>query len=286
MPVPDGLTLEDLAATYRSWSVNEDRVGALDPYLDDSFWRFLHTWGMVRDGLGTCLEIGSNPYFTTYLLMEHTKLELTLSNFYGHRGETVETLSFVPPGKAERVQLQLSSHMFNVEEDTFPFASAAFDVVLFCETIEHLLMDPLAALREVHRVLKPCGTLIVTTPNVDRLHNVVAMVQGTNIYDPYSGFGPYGRHNREYTRGELELLLDFSGFEVRQSFTADGHHWDPCGQTGYESVAPLIEFRRRDLGQYLFVEARKAREPRPGLPDFLYRSYPPGTIVAAGVPGP
>jgi len=45
-----------------------------------------------------------------------------------------------------------------------PFVNAAFDLVISCETIEHL-MDPLAALREMARVCKPGGMLYLTTPN-------------------------------------------------------------------------------------------------------------------------
>lgn len=42
--------------------------------------------------------------------------------------------------------------------------SAAFDTVISCETIEHLT-DPVGALREFHRILKPGGRLVLTTPN-------------------------------------------------------------------------------------------------------------------------
>jgi 2-polyprenyl-3-methyl-5-hydroxy-6-metoxy-1,4-benzoquinol methylase len=42
--------------------------------------------------------------------------------------------------------------------------SASFDTVISCETIEHLL-DPVAALREFHRLLRPGGRLVLTTPN-------------------------------------------------------------------------------------------------------------------------
>jgi ubiquinone/menaquinone biosynthesis C-methylase UbiE len=45
-----------------------------------------------------------------------------------------------------------------------PFVDCAFDIVISCETIEHLL-DPLAAVREMARVCNPDGVLYLTTPN-------------------------------------------------------------------------------------------------------------------------
>ncbi len=45
-----------------------------------------------------------------------------------------------------------------------PFADGSFDVLVSCETIEHL-PDVQAALREMHRVTRPGGKLFLTTPN-------------------------------------------------------------------------------------------------------------------------
>jgi SAM-dependent methyltransferase len=278
-PVPPGIDLEDLERAFRSWRVNDEPAGHLDPYVDDSIYRFLHTWGIVRDLEGSGLELGANPYFTTYLLQGFTGLDLQFANYYGRRGETTETVSFVPPDAIDRKEITFRSRMFNVEEDEFPYDSGSFDVVLFCEMIEHLLMNPLFTLGQIHRVLKPGGVLVVTTPNVARLGNVLAVVNGANIYDPYSGFGPYGRHNREYTRHDLHRLLDFAGFDIDLSFTADGHEWNVTDWPRHAGLAPLVEFRRPDLGQYLFVRARATRPPRSGLPSFLYRSWPASEIV-------
>jgi SAM-dependent methyltransferase len=48
--------------------------------------------------------------------------------------------------------------------ERIPFGPATFDTVISCETIEHL-RQPVAALRELHRVMCPGGRLLLTTPN-------------------------------------------------------------------------------------------------------------------------
>jgi SAM-dependent methyltransferase len=177
------------------------------------------------------------------------------------------------------VETAWPSQLFNAEEDDFPFDPRSVDVVLFCEILEHLLMDPVAVLRRIHRVLKPGGLLVLTTPNVLRIENVLALVNGANIFDQYSGFGPYGRHNREYTPDEVHRLLEFAGFEVESLVTADGHSTDVTGWSQYQAVAPMLDGRRGELGQYTFVRARANRDPRDKLPSFFYRSRPEGEIV-------
>jgi SAM-dependent methyltransferase len=49
--------------------------------------------------------------------------------------------------------------------EPLPFPDESFDVVTFGEVIEHLF-DPDSVLDEIHRILKPGGRLIVTTPNL------------------------------------------------------------------------------------------------------------------------
>lgn len=262
-----------------TFQIDDTRPGELVPYVDDALWRFLHTWGMVRDERGPALELGSNPYFITWLLREFTGLDLSLANYFDGPDRTdTQTLTCSVRGEPRRYEMQYRH--FNLEEGSFPYNDATFRVVVFCEIIEHLMMDPLHALREIHRILQPGGLLVLTTPNVARLGNVLAMTAGANIYDPYSGFGPYGRHNREFTRHELHRILTFAGFGSLHSFTADAHPSDLRADPAYAAVAPLLEHRRDDLGQYVFVSARKTSEPRPGLPDFLYRSWPPDVLVS------
>jgi SAM-dependent methyltransferase len=274
-PVPDGWTADALRTVMASIRIDGGTEQELAAYLADAFWRFLHTWGLARNERGLALELGANPYFITWLLQEFSDLELELANYFGdERTSVVQTLEFATPDGVKH-ERPLQSALFNMEQDRFPYVDDHFDVVLFCEIIEHLLMDPLHALGEIHRVLKPSGLLVLTTPNVTRIGNVLSLVAGENIYDPYSGYGPYGRHNREYTLHELVHLLRFAGFTVETSFTADAHPEPFEHRFAYADVAPTLAFRRHDLGQYLFVAARATHAPGEGLPSFLYRSWPP-----------
>ena len=79
-------------------------------------------------------------------------------------------------------------HHFNIENAPFTFNDASFDILVFCEIVEYLLMDPAKVLREIKRGLKPDGQLILATPNVSSLENIARMLSGINIHDLYSGF--------------------------------------------------------------------------------------------------
>ena len=126
-------------------------------------------------------------------------MQLTLANYFGPHPERVgvQEVHYRDIDTAEPAAARFSFHHFNAEAEPFPFGAATYDVVFFCEILEHLQHDPLAVLAEIKRVLTPNGVLILTTPNVARLENRVRLLAGVNIYDPYSGYGPYGRHNRE-----------------------------------------------------------------------------------------
>jgi len=69
------------------------------------------------------------------------------------------------------------------DAQNLPFADASFDVVISCETIEHV-PNPLAALREMHRVTCLAGRLFLTTPNYSNF---------MGLYDLYARFRHPGR---------------------------------------------------------------------------------------------
>lgn len=273
MPLPAGWSEEDLRELVTSIQVEDGPIEELRRYANDDFRRFIYTLGLVPEKPGLrVLELGANPYFTTTLLRKFRDTELHLANFFA--GDTREGMQNVTIHKTGEV-ISYAYNQFNVEKDIFPYEDAVFDVVLFCEIIEHLLSDPVQALIEIRRVLKPSGMLVLTTPNVARLENVSKMFAGQNIYDPYSGYGPYGRHNREYTQQDLFSLLSANGFRVDLMFTADVTPGREDASWPMEQLRPLLRNRHPELGQYIFCKCSlkgESKDSTPVRPDWLYKS--------------
>ncbi len=267
---PGGYTRESLYEYLKGFSLNGAPPKEVEVYLSEDFLRFVYTLDLLPGKHGKLLEIGSNPYFTSLLIKKFTDYHVFYSNYYteGFGKTGLEKMTNTITGEVTEFNFM----HFNVEEEDVP-CEDEFDGVLFCEVIEHLTNDPMAALMRLKKSLKPGGFLILSTPNVNRFENVAKMLGGVNIYDPYSGFGPYGRHNREYNKDELYRLLIHLGFEIELMFTTDVHPDHTFGCFDPYSFKSLVEFRKHDLGQYIFVRARNVAPAKTCLPRWLYRSY-------------
>jgi SAM-dependent methyltransferase len=272
LTLPAGETLSSIYDYLARWHIKEDgpspeRIG----YLDEALKRFLYTLQLVPPGSGKLLEIGGNPYFLTLLLQRFSQYEVTCTNYFAEGWGKQATQTLIDTAGNERPIL--FDH-FNLETERFPYADASFDVILLCEVLEHLTNDPQAALLEIKRVLKPNGTLILTTPNAARLQHVVLLLKGHNIFDQYSAYGPYGRHNREYTQPEVVRLLEHLGFQVEVATTADIHPQGPYDGILSTLLDRMVQQRRAELGHYQFIRARNVQEANWQKPSWLYRSYP------------
>lgn len=100
------------------------------------------------------------------------------------RGATVTALD-IGMRLLARVREKCACTAINADACALPFRAATFDVVISSECIEHSL-EPLAAVREMARVVKPGGTLVLTTPN--RLWRWSASVAAVLRLRPYSGY--------------------------------------------------------------------------------------------------
>jgi SAM-dependent methyltransferase len=70
----------------------------------------------------------------------------------------------VAQGKLQAVEGNPSTVLVQGDAAKLPFADNSFDMVVSCETIEHV-PDVEAAVQEMHRVTKSGGKLFLTTPN-------------------------------------------------------------------------------------------------------------------------
>lgn len=102
-------------------------------------------------------------------------------------------------------------------EAPLPFRDEHFAAVWCTEVLEHLF-DVRATLTEIHRVLRPGGKLVLTTPYHGLLKNLfIALLSFDRHYDPC------GEHIRFFSRQSLQRCLEQSGFVVE--------HWAGVGRS-------------------------------------------------------
>ena len=109
----------------------------------------------------------------------------------------------VEEAKERKIDVMLASC------DFLPFRSESFDACSLIEVIEHLFF-PGKAVKEAHRILKPNGKLILTTPNLVNFIDRVNMLIGENIVPGLE----QSQHIRFFTWKSLNHFLRRSGFEL------------------------------------------------------------------------
>jgi ubiquinone/menaquinone biosynthesis C-methylase UbiE len=154
-------------------------------------------------------------------------------------------------------------HFIEADAQNLPYAGNSFDIVISCETIEHL-PDPFAALHEMARVCRPGGLLYLTTPNYLNamgLYNIYARIRHRRATP-----GSDQPYDRVFLFPQVRDMLRKAGWEISES---DGTvHQFPVWP-GHDPVAlPALEANRwlrrflSPLAFHYFVLARRSHEPR------------------------
>ncbi|MDA8431755.1 MAG: class I SAM-dependent methyltransferase [Nitrospiraceae bacterium] len=111
----------------------------------------------------------------------------------------------------------------DIEREKLPFTDNSFDAIFFNELFEHLRINPIFTLSEVLRVMRPGGSLMLSSPNLRSLEGILnflirnrAFSCSGNTYAEYQKLERLGHmgHVREYTTREVIEFLENVGFVV------------------------------------------------------------------------
>jgi SAM-dependent methyltransferase len=156
------------------------------------------------------LEFGSIPLLLTAALKKH--------------GYEVTGCDIAPERYSSTIKSAgLNVVKCNIETEKLPFADDSFDAAIFNELFEHLRINPIHTLTELWRVVRPNGTVTLSTPNLKSLGGIRnflfrdrAYSCSADIYAEYKKLENLGHmgHVREYTPTEVVEFLQRIGFEV------------------------------------------------------------------------
>jgi SAM-dependent methyltransferase len=269
--VPPDSGYDEIVAFLRSLDQLSDGAGG---YLNIHLRRLARTLTLVPPPgrTGRVLELGSYLQITAALGCVLGYKEVR-GAYYGEAG-IVDEKSVTAAGKTI---FCCAIDRFDAEVDRFPYPDGSFDCVLACEIIEHLLLDPMHMLIEIHRVLDERGSLVLTTPNVASFTAVLRILGGRENPQVYSMYpnpkNPDRRserpHVREYTPHELEIAVRSAGFEIEYLFTENIEAY--TAEQWMRTFLRKHHFPVIHRGEQLYMVARKSSAvPIDRYPAFLY----------------
>jgi SAM-dependent methyltransferase len=131
------------------------------------------------------------------------------------RTGTLTNDRFVSALEELRVELRTA----DLAQEELPWEEESFDVVLFCDVIEH--MEPTvvpAVVERLGRLLRPGGRLVISSPNLPAFCRLASLafgrgaIQAAAVPLEYAG-GTYG-HIRLYGRVDMEELMSETGLRL------------------------------------------------------------------------
>lgn len=167
-------------------------------------------------------DIGSmrGIYATAYVDIWHYERVFLIGTDAPINGKIVRKL---PEGS----EMEFPALRCNVELEPIPLPDAAVDTVVCMDVLEHLLFDPVYALNEMNRILRPAGYLLISVPNAASdscltflvndmqpgfLRHYISdpLLRPERTLDTVYNMG----HYHEYTLSELSQALNATGFHI------------------------------------------------------------------------
>lgn len=149
--------------------------------------------------------------------------------------------------------------VLNIDDGPLPYDDQFFDAVTMLMVLEHVF-NPYHSIRELRRICKQDGVVIIAVPNLASIRNRIAIMRGrmpvTSAVFTFEQESWDGYHLHNFTQDSLSWLLRREGLEPEE--------WQ--GQGRFQAVRRL---RPALFSGDLIVRCRIS-EPQPYLkPDFL-----------------
>jgi SAM-dependent methyltransferase len=155
----------------------------------------------------------------------------------------------------------------DLAKQSIPFEDDYFDLVIFTEVLEHVPAPPSQVLREVRRVIRKGGKLILSVPNIAALHCRLKLLFGVQpLSDPDLPIP----HLHEYTMKEITSMLKACDLVIlgrkylRHSPTdafrgfQEGSLLRSLSRVVYRGIAPLLMVP--SFGDTIYLECSKPME--------------------------
>jgi SAM-dependent methyltransferase len=165
------------------------------------------------------LELGATDFF-----------QVTLKHLYGYAEVFGTQFSTRVEEKIHRRTINIENlasvnMMFsvNLENELLPLPDEYLDLVMCCEVLEHMDIDPMFMLAELNRVCRLGAALVLTTPNCCSARNFWKIAHGwrPHFFMQYEvSRSPY-RHNIEWDVHAVAQLARAAGFEPESLQTHD-----------------------------------------------------------------
>lgn len=242
-----------------------------------TFWgvhydRYIETYKALTKALSggatneAFIELGNSWVFSTFLRKKAGFLRVDVTEFNNDKSTKIRQLKSQFDQNSDETYRAFS---LNLEAEVLPVDDEIYSLILCCELLEHLDVDPMFMMAELNRVLKPGGFLVMSTPNstcsslVDRILNGYA----PQFYMYYQKDRSPFRHNFEYAPHQIKQLIDAAGFQMIEFWTAD-----TFGTRSEKAMTYLEErgFPTNDRGDNMFIVAKKVSDIKDRYPNSIY----------------